>query len=130
MKWAASKQRQAGQPEAEQRQESDSFGGPPTGSAEPTCAGVTDLDRGLDEIAHTVVGLSEKFRAFNNRTHHMSRDLSGMSLELSDVTDDIAHIRDTTGMLQTSNARMEIEFEKLRNQVTRLVNAVENQMTG
>jgi len=73
----------------------------------------------------SIAALSQKYAKFNTRAWHMSHDLAGIRMDLSDVTDDIANISDAAEMINLRTLKIETELTGVRADVARhLANGV------
>lgn len=99
---------------------------PPSDSTvEERLASLEELVRGIarDCAANrtNIAALSQKYAKFNTRAWHMSHDLSGIRMDLSDVTDDITNISDAAEMINLRTLKIETELTGLRTSVQSLV---------
>lgn len=66
-----------------------------------------------------LAALSQKYAKFNTRAWHMSHDLAGMRMDMSDITDDVANISDAAEMINLRTVKIETELTGLRTDVSR-----------
>lgn len=87
--------------------------------------GIAAVQRDVGQVRSLVGALSQKYAKFNTRAWHMSHDLAGMRMDLSDMADDIANVSDAAEMINLRTMKIETELTAVRNDVARLTTIVE-----